>query len=225
MTATDISPDAAQLLEYLNTLDRWPTWEEMSRRGVELVDTQAVFSEALFHLATGELLYPTNDGWDVLVNPAVGVQVQSGTMTRRHSAGISPQARIHPTATVDPTARVESGAVLGPRAVIKGFAHVGREAHIGTATLVSAGAFVGAHSTVRFACIIGEGAVVGTGSDVGSTTRIGGGARLAQGTVVQSLEHVGANEEVAPVVKTRGSRSRLPGALHAVERLLSMDRG
>ena len=83
MTATDISPDAAQLLEYLNTLDRWPTWEEMSRRGVELVDTQAVFSEVLFHLATGEMLYPTNDGWDVLVNPVVGVQVQSGNMTRR----------------------------------------------------------------------------------------------------------------------------------------------
>ena len=30
---------------------------------------------------------------------------------------------------------------------------------------------------------------------------------------------------VAPVVSRRPTRSRLPGALHAVERLLSMDRG
>ena len=110
MTATEITPEAAQLLEYLNTLDRWTTWEEMSRRGVELVDTQGVFSEVLFHLATGEMMYPTDDGWDVLVNPTSGVQVQSGNMTRYHSSGISPQARIHPTAIVDPTARVEGGA-------------------------------------------------------------------------------------------------------------------
>ena len=225
MTATETTPEAAQLLEYLNTLDRWPTWEEMSRRGVELVDTHDVFSDVFFHLATGEMLYPTNDGWDVLQDPAAGLQVQSGTMTRRHCSGISPQARIHPTAIVDPTARVQSGAVIGPRAVIKGFAHVGRDAHVGTASFVSAGAFVGAQATVRFGCIIGEGAVVGTGSDIGSTTRIGSGARLAQGTTVQSLDHVGANEEVAPVVRPRAARARLPGAMHAVERLLSMDRG
>ena len=225
MTATEITPEAAQLLEYLNTLDRWPTWEEMSRRGVELVDNHGVFSEVFFHLATGEMLYPTNDGWDVLVDPAAGVQVQSGSMTRRHSSGISPQARIHLTATVDPTARVESGAVIGPRAVIKGFAHIGRDAHIGTATFVSAGAFVGSQATMRSGCQVGEGAVIGTGCDVGSTTRIGGGARLAQGTVVPSLEHVGAHEEVMPVVRPRATRARLPGALHAVERLLSMDRG
>ena len=217
MTAAELSPDAAQLLEYLNTLDRWPTWEEMSRRGVELVDTHGVLSEVFFHLATGEMLYPTNDGW--------GVQVQSGSMTRRHCSGISPQARIHPTAIVDPTARVESGAVIGQRAVIKGFAHVGRDAHVGTATFVSAGAFVGAQATVRFGCIIGEGAVVGAGSDIGSTTRVGSGARLAQGTIVQSLDHVAANEEVLPAVRPRAPRARLPGALHAVERLLSMDRG
>lgn len=225
MTATEITPEAAQLLEYLNTLDRWPTWEEMSRRGVELVDTQGLFSEVFFHLATGEMLYPTDDGWDVLVNPTVGVRVQSGNMTRRHCPGISPQARIHPTAIVDPTARVESGAVIGPRAVIKGFAHVGRDVHVGTATLVSAGAFVGSQAAVRFGCIIGEGAVVGTGSDIGSTTRVGSGARLAQGTVVQSLEHVTAHEEVASAVNRRSTRARLPGALHALERLLSMDRG
>lgn len=225
MTATEITPEAAQLLEYLNTLDRWPTWEEMARRGVELVDTHGVLSEVFFHLATGEMLYPTNDGWDVLQDPAAGVQVQSGTMTRRHCSGISPQARIHPTAIVDPTARVESGAVIGPRAVVKAFAHVGRDAQVGSVTFVSAGAFVGAYSTVRFGCIIGEGAVVGAGSDIGSTTRIGSGARLAQGTVVQALDHVGANEQVAPVMKPRSTRARLPGAMHAVERLLSMDRG
>ena len=225
MTATEITPEAAQLLEYLNTLDRWPTWEEMSRRGVELVDTHGVLSEVFFHLATGEMLYPTNDGWDVLQDPAAGVHVQSGTMTRRHCSGISPQARIHPTAIVDPTARVESGAVIGPRVVVNAFAHVGREAQVGAVSSVGAGAFVGSGATVRFGCIIGEGAVIGAGSDVGSTTRIGSGARLAQGTVVQPLEHVGANEEVAPIVSRRPTRARLPGALHAVERLLSMDRG
>ena len=225
MASADISADAAQLLEYLSTLDRWPTWEEMSRRGVELVDTHGVFSEVFFHLATGEMLYPTDEGWDMIVDPAAGVPVQSGNMTRRHSAGISPQARVHPTATVDPTARVENGAVIGPRVVIKEFAHVGRDAHVGTATLVGAGAFVGAQSTVRFGCVIGEGAVIGTGSDIGSTTRIGSGARLAQGTVVHSLDHVAANDEIGAAVRQRTARSGLPGALHAVERLLSMDRG
>lgn len=225
MTATEITPEAAQLLEYLNTLDRWPTWEEMSRRGVELVDTHGVLSEVFFHLATGEMLYPTNDGWDVLQDPAAGVQVQSGTMTRRHCSGISPQARIHPTAIADPTARVESGAVVGPRAVIKAFAHVGRDAHIGAVTTVGAGAFVGAHSTVRFGCIIGEGAAIGAGSDIGSTTRIGAGARLAQGAIVQSLDHVGANTPIDPSAKRRLKRTAAPGVLHAAEKLLSMDHG
>ena len=225
MPVTEISPDAAQLLEYVKSLDRWPTWEEMSRRGVELVDNHGVLSEVFFHLANGEVLYPTDDGWDVIVDPAAGLEVQSGTMTRRHCPGVSPQARVHPTATVDPTARVETGATIGPRAVIQAHAHVGRDARIGIATFVGAGAFVGAAAVIRPGCQIGEGAVIGTGSDIGSTTRVGSGARIAQGTTVDSLDHVAAHTQVNSTATRRFKRTAVPGVLHAAEKLLSMDHG
>ena len=174
-----------QLCDALDQLNVPPTWHEASRLGVELVDHDPAAAGWL-HLANGDVVHPTDDGWTVNEQARNGRQVRSGEMTRLHNPDIDPTARLHATAHIDPTARVEAGAVIGPRVYVSSDAHVGRDTHVGSASFVGSGAFIGTGTTVRGGCHIGDGAVIGAGSDLGSCTRIDAGAQHAQGTVVDA---------------------------------------
>jgi len=174
-----------QLCDVLDQLNVPPTWHEASRLGVELVDHDGTAAGWL-HLANGDVVHPTDDGWAVIEQARSGRVVRSGELTRVHNPGIDPTARVHATAHIDPTARVEAGAVIGPRVYVSADAHVGRDAHVGSASFVGSGAFIGTGTSVRGGCHIGDGAVIGAGSDLGSGTRVSPGAQLAQGTVLDA---------------------------------------
>ena len=174
-----------QLCDALDQLNVPPTWHEASRLGVELVDHDSTAAGWL-HLANGDVVHPTEDGWVVNEGARRGRPVRSGELSRVHNPGIDPTARVDATAHIDPTARVEAGAVIGPRVYISADAHVGRDAHIGLASFVGSGAFIGTGTTVRGGCHIGDGAVIGAGSDLGSCTRVSPGTQLAQGTVLDA---------------------------------------
>ncbi len=174
-----------QLYDALDQLNRPPTWHEASRLGIELVDQDATATGWL-HLANGDVVHPTEEGWVVIEQARSGRPVRSGDLTRVHNPGIDPTARVHATAGIDPTARVEAGAVIGQRVYISADAHVGRDTHVGSASFVGSGAFIGTGTTVRGGCHIGDGAVIGAGSDLGSSTHVSPGAQLAQGTVLDA---------------------------------------
>ena len=174
-----------QLYDALDQLNRPPTWHEASRLGIELVDHDDTAAGWL-HLANGDVVHPTDDGWAVKEQARTGRPVRSGELTRVHNPGIDPTARVHATAHIHPTARVEAGAVIGRRVYVSADAHVGRDTRVGSASFVGSGAFIGTGTTVRGGCHIGDGAVIGAGSDLGSGTRVSPGAQHAQGTVVDA---------------------------------------
>ena len=174
-----------QLCDALDQLNPPPTWHQASRLDVELVDHDSTATGS-FHLANGDVVHSTQDGWAVNEQGRSGRQVRSGELTRVHNPGIDSTARVHATAHIDPTARVEAGTVIGPRVHISADAHIGRDTHVGSASFVGSGAFIGTGTTVRGGCHIGDGAVIGAGSDVGSCTRVSPGAQLAQGTVLDA---------------------------------------
>jgi len=174
-----------QLCDALARLNRTPAWHEASRLDIELVDHDDTATGS-FHLANGDVVNSTEEGWVVIEQARSGRLVRSGQLTRLHNPGIDPTARVDATAHIDPTARVEAGAVIGPRVYISADAHVGRDAHIGLASFVGSGAFIGTGTTVRGGCHIGDGAVIGAGSDLGSCTRVSPGTQLAQGTVLDA---------------------------------------
>ena len=178
-------PHTQQLRDALDRLNRRPTWHEAARLGIELVDHDDKETDSL-HLANGDVIHPTSDGWAAIEQGRNGRLVRSGTTERIHNPGIDPTARVHESATVDPTARVEAGAVIGPRVHISTDAHIGKDTHVSDLTFVGPGAYIGTGTTVRGACHIGDGAVIGAGSDIGSGIRINAGAQLAQGTVVDA---------------------------------------
>lgn len=214
---------AAFLAEQLNALGYDPKWRDASQLGVELVD-HLDSSVGVFHLASGDVVYPTQTGYEILEGARTGKSVLSGTMQRIHNPGVDPNARIHPTASIDPNARIEAGAVIGPRASVGRDAHVGRNAYVGQSSTVCAGAFVGPGTTVRGGSIIGEGAVVGAGSDIGSCSQIGPGSAIEQGTTVDGHSKVTAGEKVTKANGRHAGHSPASQLAHAVERLLSMDR-
>ena len=213
-----------QLCDALDQLNVPPTWHEASRLGVELVDHDSTAAGWL-HLANGDVVHPTEDGWVVNEGARRGRPVRSGELTRVHNPGIDPTARVHATAHIDPTARVEASAVIGRRVYISADAHVGRDAHVGAASFVGSGAFLGTGTTVRGGCHIGDGAVIGAGSDLGSCTRVSPGAQLAQGTVLESAE---STPRQATSARIAGSRSFDPWVANqianTVERLSAMNR-
>ena len=173
-----------QLCDALDQLNR-PTWHEASKLGVELVDHNDTATGSL-HLANGDVVYPTNDGWAAIEQARTGHVVRSGEFNRVHNPGIDTTVVAHASAYIDPTARVEAGAVIGPRVYVSADAHVGRDSHVEAASFVGAGVFIGTGTTVRAGCHIGDGAVIGAGSDLGSCTRIEAGVQLAQRTVLDS---------------------------------------
>ncbi len=173
-----------QLCDALDQLNR-PTWHEASKLGVELVDHNDTATGSL-HLANGDVVYPTNDGWAAIEQARTGHVVRSGEFNRVHNPGIDTTVVAHASAYIDPTARVEAGAVIGPRVYVSADAHVGRDSHVEAASFVGAGVFIGTGTTVRAGCHIGDGAVIGAGSDIGSCTRVSPGAQLTQGTVLDA---------------------------------------
>ena len=214
-----------QLCDALDQLNVPPTWHEASRLGIELVDHESAVAGWL-HLANGDAVHLTDDGWAVIDQARDGRLVRSGEMDRVHNAGIDPTARVHATAHIDPTARVEAGAVIGPRVYISTDAHVGRDAHVGSASFVGSGAFIGTGTTVRGGCHIGDGAVIGAGSDLGSCTGVSSGAQLAQGTV---LDNAGSTPyQAAMPARVAGLRGFDPCVANqianTVERLSAMNR-
>ena len=214
-----------QLCDALDQLNVPPTWHEASRLGAELVDHDDTAAGWL-HLANGDVVHPTDDGWAVKEQARTGRPVRSGELTRVHNPGIDPTARVHATAHIHPTARVESGAVIGRRVYINADAHVGRDAHVGAASFVGSGAFIGSGTTVRRGCHIGNGAVIGAGSDIASCTQIDAGAQLAQGTLLNSAGSA-ANHHAEP---TQTDRSRsydtwvATQVANTIERLSAMNR-
>ena len=174
-----------QFCDALDQLNVPPTWHEASRLCIELVDHESAVAGWL-HLANGDAVHLTDDGWAVIDQARDGRLVRSGEMDRVHNAGIDPTARVHATAHIHPTARVEAGAVIGRRVYVSADAHVGRDTRVGSASFVGSGAFIGTGTTVRGGCHIGDGAVIGAGSDLGSGTRVSPGAQHAQGTVVDA---------------------------------------
>lgn len=84
------------------------------------------------------------------------------------SAGISPQAFVHPEADVDPTASVaplafvDSGAKVGARTQLAGGTHVGRNAVLGEDGVVHPGA------KILDRCIVGDRVILHAGAVVGS---------------------------------------------------------
>ena len=178
-------PHTQQLCDALDRLNRRPTWHEAARLGIELVDHDVTATGSL-HLANGDVIHPTDDGWAAIEQGRTGRLVRSGPIERIHNPGIDPTARVHESASIHPTARIEAGAVIGPRVHISADAHIGKDTHVSELTFVSPGAYIGTGTTVRGACHIGNGAVIGAGSDIGSGIRINAGAQLAQGTVVDA---------------------------------------
>ena len=213
-----------QLCDALDQLNVPPTWHEASRLDVELVDHDST-ATASFHLANGDVVHSTQDGWAVNEQGRSGRQVRSGELTRVHNPGIDSTARVHATAHIDPTARVEAGTVIGPGVYISADAHVGRDTHVGSASFVGSGVFIGTDTTVRGGCHIGDGAVIGAGSDIGSGTRIDAGAQLAQGTL---LDSAGSTPQAAMPARVVGSRGFGPWVANqianTVERLSAMNR-
>ena len=214
-----------QLCDALDQLNRPPTWQEASRLGVELVDHDHSTTDSL-HLANGDLVYPTDEGWVAIEHARPGRLVRSGETDRVHNPGVNPAARVHTSAHVDPTARVEAGAVIGPRVYISADAHVGRDAHVEIAAFVGSGVFVGPGATVRGGCHLGDGAVVGAGSDLGACIRIDSGTHLAQGTV---LDNAGATRhrpaEPTQIGRFHGTNGRLAIQIATtVDRLAALNR-
>ena len=213
-----------QLCDALDRLNRRPTWHEAARLGVELVDHDDTSTGSL-HLANGDVIYPTSDGWAVIEQGRTGRLVRSGRVDRLHNPGIDPAARVHPSGNVDPTARVEAGAVIGPRAYISADAHIGKDAHIAAASFIGAGAFIGTGTTVRGACHIGNGAFIGAGSDIGSGTRINPGTQLAQGTVIDAGGTVHQPAGPNQMNSSRGINPWLVNQIaNTVERLSGLNR-
>ena len=216
------SNDAEQLRDRLDQLNRWPTWHEAATAGVELVDHLDTAS-GIFHLANGDAVFPTADGWEMLDHVRSGVTIQSGTMRRIHNPGVDPDARIHPTARIDPTARVETGAVVGAHVFVGADAHIGRDAHIMAQSFIGPGAFIGTTSIIRGSCHIAPGAVIGAGSDLGACTQIGAGAQLAQGSTLDPFTAVTAGETTtAP--PTRSPTRHAGQIAHMIERLATINR-
>ncbi len=214
-----------QLCDALDQLNVPPTWHEASRLGVELVDHDSTAAGWL-HLANGDVVHPTEDGWVVNEEARRGRPVRSGELTRVHNPGIDPTARVHRTAHTDPTARVEAGAVIGPRVYVSADAHVGRDTRVGSASFVGSGAFIGTGTTVRGGCHIGDGAVIGAGSDIASCTQIDAGAQLAQGTLLNSAGSA-ANHHAEPTQTDRSSSYDTWVATqvaNTIERLSAMNR-
>ena len=214
-----------QLCDALDQLNVPPTWHEASRLDVELVDHDST-ATASFHLANGDVVHSTQDGWAVNEQGRSGRQVRSGELTRVHNPGIDSTARVHATAHIDPTARVEAGAVIGPRVYVSSDAHVGRDTHVGSASFVGSGAFIGTGTTVRGGCHIGDGAVIGAGSDLGSCTRVSPGTQLAHGSMLDNAEST--PRQAANSARVAGSRSFDPWVANqiatTVERLSAMNR-
>jgi len=212
------------LIARLDGLSHVPGFDEAAQLGVELVHTPES-AEGIFHLANGDAVYPTEDGWQALEGVRTGTNVRSGDMRRIHNPGIDPSARIHPTARVDASARVEPAAVVGPHAVVGADAHVGRGAWISRSVYISNGAFVGANTRIRPGSIISEGAVIGAGSDIGASTRIGSGARVDQRTVLDAFSQIGAGSRSGSQRRTGGPNpSQLTALSHAVDRIVNLDR-
>ena len=88
-----------QLCDALDQLNVPPTWHEASRLGIELVDHESAVAGWL-HLANGDAVHLTDDGWAVIDQARDGRLVRSGEMDRVHNAGIDPTARVHATAHI-----------------------------------------------------------------------------------------------------------------------------
>ena len=187
-----MSVNAQLLIERLGELNGIPHWQQAARLGVELVD-HPDSTAGVFHLADGDVVYPTTNGWATLEGARTGIVVGTGSRARIHVAGVSDDARVHPTARVDPTACVEAGAKLGPHAYIGPHAHVGRDAIVFRQSHIAAGAYVGPGAIVRGATHIGSHATVGAGSDLGTCTRLAEGTTVDQATVLpaHTATHVG----------------------------------
>jgi len=213
-----------QLRDALDQLNRRPTWHEAARLGVELVDHDDTATGSL-HLANGDVIYPTSDGWAVIEQGRTGRLVRSGLVDRVHNPGIDPAARVHPSGNVVPTARVEAGAVIGPRVYIGADAHVGKDAHIAATSFIGAGVFIGTGTNVRAACHIGDGAVVGAGSDIGTGTRIDAGSQLAQQTVIDTGDMVHQTSKPNQISSSRSINPWLANQIaNTVERLSGLNR-
>ena len=216
------SNDAEQLRDRLDQLNRWPTLHQAATTGVELVDHLDTAS-GIFHLANGDAVFPTADGWEILDQVRSGVTIQSGTMRRIHNPGVDPDARIHPTARIDPTARVEAGAVVGAHVFVGGDAHIGRDAHIMAQSFIGPGAFIGTTSIIRGSCHIAPGAVIGSGSDLGACTQIGAGAQLEQGSTLDPFTAITAGDTTT-TQPTRTTTRHSGQIAHMIERLATINR-
>ena len=217
------SKDAEQLRDRLDQLNRWPTWHQAATAGVELVDHLDTAS-GIFHLANGDAVFPTADGWEILDQVRSGATIHSGTMLRVHNPGVDPDARIHPTARIDPTARVEAGAVVGAHVFVGRDVHIGRDAHIMTQSFIGPGAFIGTTSIIRGGCHISPGAVVGASSDLGACTQVGAGARLAQGSTLDPFTAITAGDTTTTTQPTRSSTRPSGQIAHMIERLATINR-
>ena len=216
---------AGLLAERLNASPDAADWHNASRHGVELVDHPDSHIGEGFHLANGDVVYPTAEGWTVLQGVRTGARIRSGDMDRIHNPGVDPTARIHRTATIDPTARIEAGASIGPHTTVGKHAHVGRGTSVGQTSYISAGAFIGTDTAVGSNCIIGDGAVIGAGSYLGTATLVGHGAYVPQQSSLDATTRVANHEQFAPTKarNTRTPRANPAQLAHAVERLLSLD--
>ena len=212
--------DAATLAERLSSeLTSTPPLHRAARLGVELVDHPDA-AAGVYHLADGDIIGPTVDGWQVTGERRTGRAVRSGQMDRIHQPGIDPAAWIDETATVDPLARIEAGARIAPRCTIGADAHVGRGAIVAAGTRIEDGAWVGMDARIGQRSCIGEGAVVGTGADIGACVSIGAGAEIPQGRRAATHTTVGAHHARAGQVA-----NRMQHFTHLVERLVALDRG
>jgi UDP-3-O-[3-hydroxymyristoyl] glucosamine N-acyltransferase len=216
--------DARELTDYLNHLNRLPTWEEASRFGVELVDAGAELdddSRDVLHLADGPVMRHGTGVWSVDEQARQGVVIRSGDWTRVHNSGVQDGVRIHPTAHVDRTARIEAGVSIGPHAHIGAHAHIGRDAMLFRYAWIGDGAFVGTGTKLRGAAIVGNGAIVGAGSDIGQCTRLAAGTVVEQGASLESHSATASNQRVP---RRGGIGRHASHVAHAVERLATMNR-
>jgi len=88
------------LIAALNRLGHWPSFHEAAGLGAELVDRPSTQLTNELHLANGDVVYPTDAGWNALDDVRQGARVRSGHMDRIHEAGVDGTARVHPTVAV-----------------------------------------------------------------------------------------------------------------------------
>lgn len=217
------------LIAELNRLGHWPSFHEAAGLGAELVEHPSTQLTHELHLANGDVVYPTDTGWNPLDDVRQGARVRSGNMERIHRASVDGTARVNPTARIDPSARIEPGAVIGAHATIGPDVHVGRDAEVGRYSTLKGGAFIGAGAQVRHGCEIGPGVVVGAASEVGEHSMIGSGATIDQRARLprHSTIATGTNASTPADGKTPARKAlgqHVSHAAHLLERLTSLNR-